>query len=177
MRGYFAIGVEGGDKIGNLGNLMRTAHAFGASFAFSVGRDKFSGKAYSDTSASREQVPFYAFESLGDLVLPKLCALVGVELSDDAVDLPSFTHPRQAAYVLGPERGSLSPDMAARCDHLVRIPTQFCLNQATAGAIIMYDRIRLLGKWPVRPVTPFGEPEPLPEHTFGAPRSRTMKSG
>ncbi|MEE8144119.1 MAG: TrmH family RNA methyltransferase, partial [Kiloniellales bacterium] len=34
MRGYFAIGVEGISKPMNLGNLLRSAHAFGASFFF-----------------------------------------------------------------------------------------------------------------------------------------------
>ncbi len=57
---------------------------------------------------------------------------MGVELLDEAEDLPSFRHPRCAAYVLGPERGSLSPEMVARCDYLVRIPTRFCINVATA---------------------------------------------
>jgi len=33
--------------------------------------------------------------------LPKGCRLVGVELLDEAVDLPNFAHPQQAAYVLG----------------------------------------------------------------------------
>jgi len=35
MRGYFGIGVEGISKAYNLGAVLRTAHAFGASFAFS----------------------------------------------------------------------------------------------------------------------------------------------
>src|SRR3546814_8737917 len=34
MRGYFAIGAEGISKPMNLGSLMRSAHAFGASFFF-----------------------------------------------------------------------------------------------------------------------------------------------
>jgi hypothetical protein len=33
--------------------------------------------------------------------------LVGIELFDEAVELPAFAHPVQAAYVLGPERGVL----------------------------------------------------------------------
>ena len=37
MKGYFGIGVEGISKAMNLGSLLRTAHAFGASFAFAVG--------------------------------------------------------------------------------------------------------------------------------------------
>ena len=34
MRGYFGIGVEGISKSFNVGNLFRSAHAFGASFVF-----------------------------------------------------------------------------------------------------------------------------------------------
>jgi hypothetical protein len=88
------------------------------------------------------------------------------------VDLPSFRHPRQAAYVLGPERGSLSPDLMAACDHLVRIPTRFCINVATAGAIVMYDRLLSLGRHAGRPGMPGGEPVALPVHVAGAPRRR-----
>jgi len=38
-RGYFGIGVEGISKPMNAGNLFRTAHAFGASFVFTIGAD------------------------------------------------------------------------------------------------------------------------------------------
>lgn len=44
MRGFFGIGVESGDKSGNLGNLMRTAHGIGASFLVTVGRDCNEGR-------------------------------------------------------------------------------------------------------------------------------------
>ena len=36
MRGYFGIGVEGISKPMNMGSLIRSGHAFGASFAFTV---------------------------------------------------------------------------------------------------------------------------------------------
>jgi len=36
MRGYFAIGIEGVSKAGNMGNLIRTAHGFGAAFVFTI---------------------------------------------------------------------------------------------------------------------------------------------
>jgi tRNA G18 (ribose-2'-O)-methylase SpoU len=85
--------------------------------------------------------------------LPQGCKLVGIELTDDAIDLPSFCHPVRAAYVLGPERGSLSEPLLARCDHVVRIPTAFCINVAMAGAIIMYDRVKTLAPFPARPVS------------------------
>jgi len=60
--------------------------------------------------------------------------------------------PAQAAYVLGPERGSLSAPLLERCDYVVRIPTNFCVNLAMAGAIVMYDRVRSLGRFAPRPV-------------------------
>ena len=60
----------------------------------------------------------------------------------DAIDLPRFRHPYRAAYVLGPEKGSLSPELIARCTHIVRIPTRFCVNVAIAAAVVMYDRIQ-----------------------------------
>jgi tRNA G18 (ribose-2'-O)-methylase SpoU len=174
MRGYFAVGVEGGNKIGNLGNLMRTAHGFGASFVFTIGGEHFSHRR-SDTSRVEENVPLYRFDTLEEVLLPDRCQIVGVELVDEAIDLPSFTHPHQAAYIMGPERGSLSEAAMARCDHLIKIPTSFCLNQATAGAVVMYDRVRTLGRWPVRPVTPMGSPEPLPVHVSGGQFSRKGK--
>jgi tRNA G18 (ribose-2'-O)-methylase SpoU len=88
-----------------------------------------------------------------ELVLPAGCRLVGVELLDEAIDLPSFHHPQRAAYVLGPERGALSPELVARCAYVVRIPTSFCVNLAMAGAIVMYDRVRSLGRFPPRPIS------------------------
>src|SRR6476619_8284535 len=93
----------------------------------------------------------------------KGCSLVGVEILDQAADLPSFLHPLRAAYVLGPERGALTPELAARCQHLVRIPTAFSLNVATPDAIVMYDRLRSLGRFASRPVAGGSPPEPVPE--------------
>jgi tRNA G18 (ribose-2'-O)-methylase SpoU len=174
MRGYFAIGVEGGNKIGNLGNLMRTAHGFGASFVFTIGSEHIKLRR-ADTSRVEQNVPLYRFDTLEDLMLPDRCQLVGVELVDEAIDLPSFTHPQQAAYLMGPERGSLSAETLARCDHIIKIPTSFCLNQATAGAVVMYDRVCTLGRWPARPVSPMGTPEPLPAHVSGGQFSRKSK--
>ena len=37
MRGYYGVGVEGISKPMNVGAIMRTAHAFEASFVFTIG--------------------------------------------------------------------------------------------------------------------------------------------
>lgn len=173
MRGYFGIGLEGVSKPMNAGNLFRSAHAFGASFIFTIAAEFSYGRIrHADTSATPEQIPFHEYARVADLALPRGCRLVGVELADDAVELPSFRHPRQAAYVLGPERGSLSPALVERCAFLVRIPSRFCINVATAGAIVMYDRMLSLGRFAERAVTASGTPLPLAPHVAGPPRRR-----
>ena len=140
-RGYFAIGAERVSKSLNLGNLMRSAHAFGAAFTFTVGAAYSVHEAYADTSRSAQHLPHYDWCHVDEIVLPRSCQLVGIELLDDAIELPRFHHPARAAYVLGPEKGSLSPELLARCDVTVKIPTRFCVNVAMAGAIVMYDRL------------------------------------
>lgn len=172
MRGFFGIGVEGISKPMNTGNLMRSAHAFGASFIFTVDAHYKVRQARSDTSKTPEQLPWYDWNSVADMVLPEKCKLVGVELVEEATVLPSFHHPLQAAYVLGRERGSLTPEMMARCDYLVKIPTRFCINVATCGAIIMYDRLKALELFAPRPLHEGGRSETLPAGRFGAPRRR-----
>ena len=83
----------------------------------------------------------WRYAGVAELSLPTGCALVGIELLEDAVDLPSFRHPLNAAYVLGPERSGLPPGLLERCQHVVRIPTRFALNLAVAGALVLYDRL------------------------------------
>ena len=157
MRGYFGIGVEGINKPFNVGNLFRTAHAFDASFVFTIAATyRRAEGSLADTSDSLLNLPFYSFPDVAGLLLPKGCSLGGVELMDDSVELPSFTHPRCAAYVMGPERSSLSPALVARCDHIIRIPTRFCLNVGIAGALVMYDRLLAMGRFKPRPVMPGG---------------------
>jgi len=168
MRGYFGIGVEGINKPYNVGNVFRTANAFGASFVFTVAATYDRGEgARSDTSDSPGQLPFYVFPNAASLTLPRGCALVGVELDDTAVDLPSFQHPLQAAYVMGPERGSLSAAMTERCDHLIRIPTRFSLNVGIAGVCVMYDRLVSRGRFAPRPVSSGAPTETLAPHVYG----------
>jgi hypothetical protein len=106
---------------------------------------------------------------VGELLLPKGCALIGVEITDDAVELPSFHHPKCAAYLLGPERIGLSKEAVAICDHVVKIPTKFSINVGLAGALVMYDRMLSLGQFAPRPHRPGGPSKPSEVPTFGTP--------
>jgi tRNA G18 (ribose-2'-O)-methylase SpoU len=176
VRGYFGIGAQGISKMLNLGGLVRTAHAFGASFAFTVGSPLDMRQVrISDTSEAESHLPVYAFQDAASLRLPEACTLVGIELLDEAVELPSFRHPLRAAYVLGPERGSLSPDLVERCEFVVRIPTRFCVNVGVAGALVMYDRMISLGRFAERPVRPGGPYVPIARPTGHGPRKTRLR--
>ncbi len=153
MRGYFGVGVEGISKSYNLGAVLRTANAFGASFAFTIdATNKALEVRRTDTSRSETHMPFYEWDTAEDLILPRKCQLVGIELTEDSIDLPSFRHPTNCAYILGPEKGNLSDAMQARCDHIVKIPTKFCINVSLAAALALYDRTIMMGGYPERPV-------------------------
>jgi tRNA G18 (ribose-2'-O)-methylase SpoU len=173
-RGYVGIGVEGVSKSANVGALLRTAHAFGAAFCFIVGAGwDARASRLADTAEAPLHVPLWRFPDIEALHLPQHCVLVGVELLDDATELPSFRHPMNAAYVLGPERSGLSPAMLQRCRHVVRIPTRFALNLAVVGALVLYDRLLQHGRFAERAVGSMATSEPvgLPG-SHGAPRFR-----
>ena len=157
-------------KSAHVGALLRTAHAFGAAFCFTLGAgfDARAGRS-ADTSDTGAHVPLWRYPSLADMTLPEGCVLVGVELSAEACDLPSFRHPLNAAYVLGPERSSLSPALLARCRHVVRIPTRFSLNLSVAGAIVLYDRMIQHGRFADRPVMSGGGGDPPERGSHGNP--------
>ncbi len=139
-RGYFAIGVYNPKAKENIGTLWRSAFAFGASYIFTIG--KRYQKQPGDTTCAWKHIPLFDYESL-DLFCqhsPKDCCLVGIEIVDGARPLPTIVHPERAIYLLGPEDGSLPPEVLERCQIITRIDTRFCLNVAVAGSIVMYDR-------------------------------------
>jgi tRNA G18 (ribose-2'-O)-methylase SpoU len=176
-RGYFAMGVEGISKPGNVGNLVRSAHSFGASYFFTIDPIvNVKEVAATDTSGAFDHMPLYKYDSVDDFVLPDKCSLVGIELLEDSIELPSFKHPLRAAYVLGRERGNLSDELVEKCDFTIKIPMQFCVNVGVAGAIVMYDRLISMGRFAPRPVKAGAPTEFLPEHIHGGQIIRTQKN-
>jgi tRNA (guanosine-2'-O-)-methyltransferase len=140
-RGYFGIGICNTKSALNVGGLWRSAHNFGADWIFTIGK-RYRTQA-SDTTKAAKHVPLYEFTDFADFRehTPRDCLIVGVELDPRAVMLPDFAHPERAVYVLGAEDYGLPPDVIQHCHRLVRIPGAIrCLNVATAGSIVLYDR-------------------------------------
>ncbi len=139
-RGYFGIGIENSKTAANLGTLWRSAYCLGASFVFTIG-DRYRKQA-TDTVQSWKHVPFWRFSDVADFHshLPYDCQVIGIELRADAQRLETFSHPERAIYLLGPEDGSLSEGALAVCQQVVAFDSAYCLNVASAGTVVLYDR-------------------------------------
>lgn len=145
MRGYFGIGIDNCKNPRNIGGLFRSAQAFGASFMFVIGeRYKYQK---SDTGKATLSIPLYEYKTFGHWreSIPKGSRVIGVEyfkpgMKTKSHELSSYFHPEQAIYLLGAEDEGISLDGILMCDSFVHIPSTYCLNVASAGSIIMYDR-------------------------------------
>jgi len=123
---------------GNVGTLLRTADAFGAAVALSVGcADPTGPKALRASAGAVFRVPVGRFD---DAPRPwiGLAAHDGVALDALPLDEP-------ATFVLGSERDGLPADVLERCDARATIPlapAAESLNVAAAGAIALYQARR-----------------------------------
>lgn len=140
-RGFFGVAVYHPKTEKNIGTLWRSANLMGAAFLATIGRRyKFQS---SDTLNSPDHVPLFHYESFADFHshAPNSCPLVAVELTEAAVDLPAFSHPERAVYILGAEDHGLPEKVLDVCRHTIKIPTPRSLNVAVAGSIVLYDRV------------------------------------
>jgi TrmH family RNA methyltransferase len=126
---------------GNVGTLMRTADAFGASVALSAGcADPTSPKALRASAGAIFRVRTARFD---DAPRPWVALL-----AHGGRDLHHVELGVEASFVLGAERAGLSDEVVARCDASATIPLAGeaeSLNVAMAGAVALYEfRRRLL---------------------------------
>jgi len=102
--GYFAVGVDGISK------PMKSRQSFAhrpmrlREFLLYCGGPGQARRRDVRHLGRRRYLPLYQFNSVDEFRLPQGCTLVGVEITDEAVALPSFRHPLRAAYVFGAER-------------------------------------------------------------------------
>ena len=139
-QGYFGIGIMNGKTPENLGVLWRTAQNLGANFIFTIG--KRYAKQACDTHNAVGAIPYFHYKTFEDFQthLPKGAMLVGIELTEDAISLEEFKHPRNCVYLLGAEDHGLPNVAIEKSQHIIKFNTPKSLNVAVAGSIIMYDR-------------------------------------
>ena len=123
---------------GNVGTLLRTADAFGASVALSQGcADPLGPKALRASVGAVFRVPLVAWDDApGERV-----ALV----AHGGAPLHELPLPGPLTFLLGAEREGLPEEIVADSNHLATIPlpgSAESLNVAAAGAIALYEHSR-----------------------------------
>jgi TrmH family RNA methyltransferase len=123
---------------GNVGTLLRSADAFGASLALSPGCADVTGpKALRASAGAVFRVPVAGFDEPHG----RRIALV----PEGGKPLPGIDPGVPVTFVLGAEREGLPEDVVAACDETATIwiaPTAESLNVAMAGTIALYEHRR-----------------------------------
>lgn len=144
MRGYSVIGLDRPKTVHNIGSVLRAASCYDAASVMVQGaRYK---KSSTDTCSTHRHKPLHIVDNLLDFI-PYDCVPVAVELGHpDSRSLINYTHPRSAFYIFGPEDGSVSKDIIAKCRDVIYIPTNYCMNLAATVNVVLYDRLAKYGK-------------------------------
>lgn len=140
IEGYCAIGVFRGKTGHNMGTLWRSAYILGASYIFTI--DKRYKKQSSDVLKTWARIPLFHYDSFDEFMqnIPYDCRVIAVELTDEAVFLSDFEHPKRAIYILGAEDDGLPKEILEKCHYTVKLPGNNSLNVAVAGSIVLHDR-------------------------------------
>lgn len=142
------VALEGVKDPGNLGTVIRTADAAGASAVVLVGAttDPFGVEAVRATMGSVFAVPIVraTAEQLFDWAKAQGLAVLGTHL-DGAVDYRAARWREPGVLLMGNEQSGLPPAVAKRCDGLVKIPMAGradSLNLAVATAVTLFEARR-----------------------------------
>lgn len=137
---------------GNLGTLIRSAEAFGATGVIALPGtvDVWNAKALRASAGSAFRVPVVAEKTsmaLGALQerrIPVVAAVAGSS-GGEAVPCTDFDWRKPAAILIGNEGAGLSQDLLQRADTLVKIPMPGpveSLNAAVAASVLLYEAAR-----------------------------------
>lgn len=140
-RGFFGIGIFHAKNEENIGTLWRSASILGADFIFTIGK-RYRHQC-SDTMKAPRHIPMYHYSDYDDFFkhIPYDCQVVAVELADNSVALETYRHPERCIYLLGAEDHGIPEEILQRCRETVQLYGDYCYNVATAGSIVMYDRV------------------------------------
>lgn len=141
MKGFFEIGIYNVKAEVNIGTLWRSAYQLGATGIFTIG--KRYTKQSSDTGKAYRNIPLRHYETFEEFNInrPYGAILVGIEMGGRLLE--TFTHPKQAMYLLGAEDHGLPDNIISQCNLVVSLSSirTESYNVAVAGSIVMYHRM------------------------------------
>ncbi|WP_407923448.1 TrmH family RNA methyltransferase [Actinomyces culturomici] len=140
-----AVGNPGHDF--NIGSIVRTANALGASRVHIVGRRRWNRRGAMVTDRYLEVDHLEDAAALAASCAQRDLVLVGVDNVEGAVPLETTELPARACLVFGEESGGLSAQMLAECALVVRVSQRGStrsMNVGHAAAIVMWAHARSL---------------------------------
>jgi len=140
-RGHYGIAMLTPSHKENISGVARATGCFDADYMAVVGRD------YDDHAAGvghDRHTPIWQFKHTVDFLgsLPYDTQVVAIDVDEDATPLSEYHHPERAIYVLGEEGPGFEnhQDVLDRADDTVYIESEYCMNVAVAGNMILRDR-------------------------------------
>ena len=130
---------------GNLGTIMRTSEALGASAIILLKGccSQFNPKVIRAAMGSSFRMPVFAMPDLNSAVkLLKQHSFTCIATGMDGIHLPNFSFPGKSALFFGQEGQGLHKQIFAECTVTLAIPMQGqveSLNVATSVAICLYE--------------------------------------
>lgn len=145
VRGGTVVALEAPRDPGNLGAIIRTADAMGASAVVLIGAsaDPFGVEAVRATMGSIFHVPLARTDAGAFSAWAAAFSgpLIGTHLSG-SVDIRTLRPKEPQILLMGTEQAGLTEDLASRCDMLVTIPMAGradSFNLAIATALALYE--------------------------------------
>ena len=106
----------------NIGQLIRTANAFGAEEICVIGRRKFSTYGNHRTSNSTEFRHFYLVDDAINYYKASNYDVVGVEITRESISINEAEFMNDTVFVLGNEGVGINENILTQCDYYVCIP-------------------------------------------------------
>ncbi|MFT7561853.1 MAG: 23S rRNA (guanosine2251-2'-O)-methyltransferase [Flavobacteriales bacterium] len=123
----------------NIGQIIRTANAFGVDEICIIGRRKIATYGNQKTSNSTKFRHFYIVDDAIHHYRHLNYDLVGIEITEDSQSINVKTFSSNTVFILGNEGSGIQEDILKRCDYCVFIPqfgTGASINVNTASGII-----------------------------------------
>lgn len=137
----FEVAIENLGHDFNIGSIVRTANALGASRVHIVGRRRWNRRGAMVTDRYLEIVHHPDVSDFVADARSREVRIVGIDNLPGSEPIEDATFPRRTVLVMGEESAGLSAEMVAACERILHI-TQFgstrSMNVGHAAAIAMY---------------------------------------
>lgn len=137
----YEIAIENLGHDFNIGSIVRTANALGASSVHIVGRRRWNRRGAMVTDRYLPVDHFSEVDSFVTDARRRGRTLVGIDILDESTPLETAQLPPNAVLVFGEEGAGLSPAMRAQCDaihHITQYGSTRSMNVGHAAAIAMW---------------------------------------